>query len=71
LPPAVRVVEAPSQILVLGVTVTVIGVTVTVTDRDEEQLPLVPETVYVVVVAGLAVTDAPEVEDKPLGGDQE
>lgn len=69
-PVAVRVVDVPSQMLVFGVTVTVTGVTVTVTFWDEEQLPLVPETVYVVVVVGLAVTEAPEVEDKPVDGDQ-
>lgn len=67
---AVKVVELPLQINVFGVTVTVIGVTVTVTVWEDEQLPVVPETVYVVVVVGLAVTDAPLVEDKPVAGDQ-
>lgn len=52
-------------------TLTVTGVTVTVTVWDEEHEPVVPETVYVVVVAGVAVTDDPDVEDKPVAGDQE
>jgi hypothetical protein len=53
-----------------GVTVNVgVGVTVTVTVVESGQpLALVPITVYVVVVAGVAVTEAPVVELNPVGG---
>ena len=44
----------------LTVTVTVVVLT--------QPFAFVPVTVYVVVVAGLAVTEAPVVEDKPVAG---
>lgn len=43
--------------------------TVTTTVVDELQPDVVPVTVYVVVLAGLAVTVAPDVADKPVEGD--
>jgi hypothetical protein len=46
------------------------GFTTTVTVAVPEQAPVVPVTVYVVVVAGLAVTVAPVVADKPVAGVQ-
>ena len=70
-PPAVNVVDPPLQILVLGETVSPSGVTVTVTVPVAEHDPVVPVTVYVVVVVGLAVTLAPVEADKPVDGDQE
>jgi uncharacterized membrane protein YgaE (UPF0421/DUF939 family) len=61
---------APEQILAFGETPTVIGATVTVTVPLLVQPAVVPVTVYVVVLAGLAVTVAPVVEDNPVAGDQ-
>ena len=69
-PPAVNVVEAPVQIFAAGETVKFKGVTVTVVVALAEHDPVVPVTVYVVVAAGLAVTVAPVVADKPVDGDQ-
>jgi len=52
-----------------GVTVTVgVGVTVIATIWVSVQDPLVPTTVYVVVVAGVAVTLAPVVALRPVAG---
>jgi hypothetical protein len=45
--------------------------TVTVTVDVELQPDVVPVTVYVVVVAGVAVTLAPVVALRPVAGDQE
>lgn len=42
--------------------------TVTVTVAVLVQFKLVPSTVYVVVVAGFATTDAPVVELNPVAG---
>lgn len=64
-------VEAPEQILVFGETLTVRGETLTVTVPVLVQPEVVPVTVYVVVLAGLAVTVAPVVADNPVAGDQE
>lgn len=47
------------------------GFTVTVEVAVPVLHPLVPVTVYVVVVDGLAVTLEPVVELSPVGGDQE
>lgn len=69
-PPAVKAVEAPVQMFAAGETVRFNGVTVTVTFAVAEQEPVVPVTVYVVVEVGLAVTEAPVVDDKPVDGDQ-
>lgn len=71
-PLAVSVVLPPVQmVLESGVTViTGSGVTVTVVVAVDEQLPVVPVTVYVVVLVGLAVTFAPVVPLKPVAGDQ-
>ena len=44
------------------------GFTVTVTVCVVEQLPLVPVTVYVVVVVGNAKTETPVVALKPVAG---
>src|SRR5262249_25466852 len=46
------------------------GLTVTVTCAVAEHPPDVPVTVYVVVLAGLAVTEDPVVELNPVAGDQ-
>ena len=62
----------PAQITVpLFTTVIVlVGGTVIVIVRVEEQEPLVPVTLYVVVTAGEAVTTAPVVALRPVAGDQ-
>lgn len=63
---------APSHKGPLFVAVTVgTGLTVSVMLAVLEQEPFVPVTVYVVVVVGFAVTDAPVVADKPVAGLQE
>ena len=69
-PLAVKLVLAPVQMLVLEDTVTVGKVfTVIVTVAVfVHPLELVPVTVYVVVVVGLAVTVAPVVELNPVDG---
>jgi hypothetical protein len=70
-PEAVKVVLPPVQIEgAVGVTDTVNeGVTVTVTVVvDEQPDPSIPVTVYVVVVAGFAVTVAPVVALRPVAG---
>ena len=55
----------------LNVTAVGVGLTVTVTVLVAVQpKALAPVTVYVVVEVGLAVTEFPEVADKPVAGDQ-
>jgi len=46
------------------------GQMVTVVVAVEEQPAIVPVTVYVVVDVGFAVTEAPDVADSPVDGDQ-
>ena len=66
-PDAVRLTLCPWQIEVLGLTLTIgSGFTVTVTCAVHP--PGVPVTVYVVVVAGDAVTDEPVVALNPVAG---
>ena len=69
-PLAVSEVLVPLQIVVVvGATVTVgSGLTVTVTVVVPVHPLVVPETVYVVVVVGFAVTVAPVVDDNPVAG---
>lgn len=69
-PLAVSDVLLPSQIVAAaGVTITVgTGLTVTVTVVVPVHPLVVPDTVYVVVDVGFAVTIAPVVEDKPVEG---
>jgi hypothetical protein len=69
-PVAVSVVDAPVQIATSAPAFTTgSGLTVTVTKVEPVQpTPLVPVTVYVVVVAGLAVGLAQAVHDKPVDG---
>ena len=72
-PPAVNVTLLPEQITGLpGFTDTTgggLGETATVTVFEFVQPAAdVPVTVYVVVLAGLAVTTAPVVADKPVAG---
>lgn len=60
-PDAVSVVFVPAQIVdcVAEVFTTGGGLTVTVTDADPLQVPVVPVTVYVVVVAGETESEDP------------
>jgi len=70
-PLAVRLTGLPPEHIVAegGVTVTVgVGLTVITTDCVSLQPPLTPVTVYVVVVAGVAVTPAPVVVLRPVAG---
>ena len=72
-PLVASVVVAPAHIIAVPVIVPGVasGFTVTVTVPLLVQLSeLVPVTVYVVVIVGLAVIDVPVVADKPAEGDQ-
>jgi hypothetical protein len=68
----VSIVLPPEAIVVSGEIVGIgKGLTVTVMALVLVQLKaFVPETVYVVVDVGVAVTEAPVVDDKPVAGDQ-
>jgi len=69
---AVRLTDAPAQIVAGATFMVGLGFTVTVTVPEFEQ-PVaitVPVAVYVVVVVGLAVTVAKFVTFKPVAGDQ-
>ena len=71
-PAAVKVAEAPSQIVGELTVVTGIGLTVTITVAELVQPAAeVPVTVYVVVAAGFAVTEVPVVALKPVAGAHE
>lgn len=61
--------EDPAQIVSEFTATTGFGFTVTVAVAVPEQPPVVPVTVYVVVTAGFAVTEAPVVAESPPGGD--
>ena len=62
---------APLQITPSEMVITGFGFTVTVTFfEDVQPAPDEPVTVYVVVVVGFAVTEAPAVVDKPVAGVQ-
>ena len=61
--------DCPAQIVAGETLITGGGFTVTVTCAVAVHPLLVPVTVYVVVVAGVAVTDEPVVLLKPVGGD--
>jgi len=70
-PLAVKLVPVPPlhMLAEAGVTITVgVLLTVIVTVCVLVQLPVVPVTVYVVVIPGLAVTDAPTVPLNPAAG---
>jgi hypothetical protein len=71
-PDAVNVVELPAHIVLLVPGFTVgLGLTVTVTmPVSIHPLALLPVTIYVVVVVGLAVGFAQLVHDKPVDGVQ-
>ena len=72
-PLAVSVVDPPAQILT-GAPALMVGNGLTVTVTEDVSLhpePLKPVTVYVVVAVGLAVTDAPDIAESPVAGDQE
>jgi hypothetical protein len=70
-PLAVSVVLVPSHIVAGGTLITGLGFTVTTTVIVLVQPAAdVPVTVYVVVVAGLAVTDVPVVPLSPVPGSQ-
>ena len=57
------------MVLVGPALITGSGITVTVTwSVDEQDAPVVPVTVYVVVVAGVAVGFAQLVQDRPVAG---
>lgn len=68
-PLAVILVLVPKQIVVAGETVKVgVGFTVIVTCVVSEQLPLVPTTVYVVVIVGFAKVLEQFVQLSPVPG---
>ena len=69
-PLAVSVVLFPSQIVCAAEAIVTVGtgLTVTVTVVVPVHPFVVPDTVYVVVDVGFAVTTAPVVEDKPVEG---
>jgi hypothetical protein len=68
-PLAESVADCPSQMAGGGVTETTGGgLTVTVTCAVAEHPPDVPVTVYVVVLAGFAVTEEPVVALNPVAG---
>jgi hypothetical protein len=70
-PDAVSVVNAPAHIVAEFTVTTGSGFTVTVEVAVPLQPRLLPVIVYVVVVVGLAVTDAPLVTLRFVLGDQE
>jgi hypothetical protein len=69
---AVRLTDAPAQIVAGATFMVGLGFTVTDTVPEFEQPVVisVPVTVYVAVVVGLAVTEAKFVTFKPVAGDQ-
>ena len=69
-PVAVSVVDCPAQIAAGETEITGGGIIVTVTCAVAVHPFLIPVTVYVVVVVGVAVTEAPVVLLNPVGGDQ-
>ena len=69
-PEAVSVVELPIQIVALDVEMVGMGFTTTVTGEELLQPNCVPVTVYVVVEAGVAVTNCPELAFKVAAGAQ-
>ena len=67
------VVDPPAHILT-GAPALMVGKGLTVTVTEAVLLqpsPLEPVTVYVVVVVGLEVTEAPDIAERPEAGDQE
>src|SRR5690349_13769405 len=69
-PDAFSTVDCPAQIEAGGTEITGAGVTVTVTCAVDVHPSRVPVTVYVVVLAGVAVTLEPVVALRPVAGDQ-
>jgi hypothetical protein len=72
-PDAVNVVDFPEQIELVAAVAVIVGMGLTVMLIDAEltqPLASVPETVYVVLDVGLAVTDEPDVAERPVPGDQ-
>jgi hypothetical protein len=68
-PLAVKVPEAPAQMVIGAALIAGNGLTVTVTVVVPVQpFAVVPVTVYVVVAVGFAVTVAPEVALNPVAG---